>query len=428
MLHTAIMTARAITGNRHRRALADFVPAGLPLQSGWARGLTSLRASNSGLLVLAVAVGAGAGAGAILFRWLITTFTSALSGYSDYAGRGHAVNPHTPGLGRYFVILVPVVAGLLYGPLVHLFAREARGHGVPEVMFAVARKGGRIAPQVAAVKALASALCIGGGGSVGREGPIVQIGSALGSTLGRVIKVSMPRMRVLVACGAAGGIAATFNAPLAGVFFAMELILADFAAQSFGMVVIASVTASVIGRAALGNEPFLRLPAFAVENLSQYLLFAALGLVAGGVGAAFTRILYWIEDACDWAWRGPEWLRPAVGGLVLGLVLLLLPQMYGVGYPVLGNSIAGKYTVSFLVVLLIGKMIATSLTIGIGGSGGVFAPSLFIGAMLGSGYGQIMHHPRARSGRTGRRIRANRDGSGVRRRRSGAHHRSCDHV
>ena len=259
-------------------------------------------------------------------------------------------------------------------------------------MFAVARRGGRIAPQVAGVKALASALCIGGGGSVGREGPIVQIGSALGSTVGSLVQVAESRMRVLVACGAAGGIAATFNAPLAGVFFAMELILRDFASGSFGMVVISSVVASVIGRAALGNHPFLQLPPFTVHNVVQYLLFAALGVLAGAVGVAFTRVLYLIEDACDWAWRGPEWLRPGVGGLALGGLLLVLPQMYGVGYPVLGNGVAGKYAIGFLLVLMLAKMIATSLTIGIGGSGGVFAPSLFIGAMLGSAYGQTLHH------------------------------------
>ncbi|HEY5456201.1 MAG TPA: chloride channel protein [Acidothermaceae bacterium] len=364
----------------------------LPVQRGRARLVTLLRSSNTGLLVLALLVGAGAGGGAVAFRWLIKMFTLALSGHSDYAGLGDVANPHVPGLGRYFVIFAPVIAGLLYGPLVYFFAKEARGHGVPEVMYAVARRGGRIAPQVAAVKALASALCIGGGGSVGREGPIVQIGSALGSTFGRVVRVSEDRMRVLVACGAAGGIAATFNAPLAGVFFAMELILRDFTTESFGMVVIASVTASVIGRAAFGNQPFLHLPAFNVTNLSQYLLFAALGLLAGVAGVGFTRVLYWIEDACDWAWRGPEWLRPAVGGFLLGGLLLVLPEMYGVGYPVLGNSIAGKYAIGFLIVLLLGKMVATSLTIGIGGSGGVFAPSLFIGAMLGSAYGQIAHH------------------------------------
>ena len=347
-----------------------------------------LRGSASGLLLLSLVVGAGAGVGAIAFRWLINSATLILSGHADYSDAGRAPNPLVSGLGPYFVVLAPVVAGLLYGPLVYLFAREARGHGVPEVMFAVARRGGRIAPQVAVVKAIASALCIGGGGSVGREGPIVQIGSALGSSLGRVVRVAEPRMRVLVACGAAGGIAATFNAPLAGVFFAMELILRSFTAEAFGMVVVSSVMASVIGRAAFGDAAFLALPAFTVDHLSQYLLFALLGVIAGGVGVLFTRILYWIEDVCDWAWRGPEWLRPAVGGLLLGGLLLLLPQMYGVGYPVLSNSIAGGYTIVFLLALLGGKMIATSLTIGIGGSGGVFAPSLFIGAMLGSAYGQ----------------------------------------
>ena len=363
----------------------------LPVASGVSRSVGLLRTSNGGLLFLALLVGAGAGGGAILFRWLIRIFTEALSGHEDYAGLGSVANPHVPWLGRWFVLLAPVVAGLLYGPLVHFFAREARGHGVPEVMFAVARRGGRIAPQVAAVKALASALCIGGGGSVGREGPIVQIGSALGSTLGRLVKVAESRIKVLVACGAAGGIAATFNAPLAGVFFAMELILRDFNTQSFGMVVLASVTASVIGRAALGDQPFLKLPPFVVDHVAQYLLFALLGLLAGVVGVLFSRVLYAIEDVCDKFWKGPEWLRPAVGGVLLGAVLLVLPEMYGVGYPVLGNSIAGRYAIPFLIVLLIGKMVATSLTIGIGGSGGVFAPSLFIGAMLGSAYGQLAH-------------------------------------
>jgi CIC family chloride channel protein len=359
--------------------------------TGSARAVDGLRTSNGGLLALAILVGAGAGFGAVIFRWLIHTFTEFFTGYADYAGRGHVANPNFPALGIYFVLLTPVIAGILYGPLVYFFAREARGHGVPEVMYAVARRGGRIAPQVAAVKALASALCIGGGGSVGREGPIVQIGSALGSTLGRIVRVAELRMRVLVACGAAGGIAATFNAPLAGVFFAMELILRDFNTQSFGMVVLASVTASVIGRTILGDEPFLRLPAFHVDHLAQYVLFAVLGLLAGAVGVAFSKVLYLIEDACDWAWRGPEWLRPAVGGILLGGLLLLLPEMYGVGYPVLADGIAGKYAVGFLIVLLIGKMVACSLTIGIGGSGGVFAPSLFIGAMLGSAYGQLAH-------------------------------------
>jgi CIC family chloride channel protein len=349
------------------------------------------RSNRLFLFALALLVGCGAGLGAVAFRHMISGLTELFSGHVDYSAAGHAANPHVESLGRYFVILAPVVAGLIYGPLVQYFAKEARGHGVPEVMLAVARNGGRIRPQVAVVKSVASAVCIGGGGSVGREGPIVQIGSALGSSLGQLAKLDERTIRLLVACGAAGGIAATFNAPLAGVFFAMELILRRWTTDSFGMVVVSSVTASIIGRAMLGNHPFLHLPTFQVEHVVQYPLFAVLALIAGVVGVAFSRILYGVEDVCDWAWRGPEWARPAVGGILLGLLLLLLPEMYGVGYPVLGDAVADHYTVLFLLVLLVGKLAACSLTIGIGGSGGVFAPSLFCGAMLGAAFGDGVH-------------------------------------
>ena len=350
-----------------------------------------LRSRRLGLLLLSLLVGVGAGLGAVVFRYMIQTLTGLFTGFTDYAGRGHLANPGVPWLGRWFVLLTPVVAGILYGPLVYRFAREARGHGVPEVMVAVARHGGRIRPQVAVVKALASALCIGGGGSVGREGPIVQIGAALGSSLAQAFHLDERRIKLLVACGAAGGIAATFNAPLSGVFFAMELILREWAAESFGMVVLSSVTASVIGRSILGDDPFLSLPTFHIDHVVQYPLFALLGVVAGLVGVAFSRVLYAVEDACDWAWRGPEWARPAVGGLLLGALLLVLPQMYGVGYPVLGKAVAGGYGIALLIALLVGKVLACSLTIGIGGSGGVFAPSLFCGAMAGAVFGDVVH-------------------------------------
>lgn len=350
-----------------------------------------LRESSAGLVVLAVLIGAGAGLGAVAFRWLITMFTHLFSGHDDYSAAGGAAHPWLPALGPWFLLLVPVLAGLVYGPLVYRFAPEARGHGVPEVMYAVAERRGRIPAQVTVVKAVASAMCIGSGGSVGREGPIVQIGSALGSTLGRLFRLPESRLRVLVACGAAGGIAATFNAPIAGPMFALELILRNFAAESFGAVVLASVTASVVGRAFLGNEAFLNLPAFTLRSPVEYLLFVALGAVVGAIGVLFSRVLYLIEDFWDWLWRGPEWLRPAVGGLFLGGLLLLLPQLYGVGYPVLQHAVKGHYVLWFLAVLLLGKMIATSLTIGIGGSGGVFAPSLFIGAMGGTAFGVIVH-------------------------------------
>lgn len=350
-----------------------------------------LRQTSSGLVLLAVLVGAGAGVGAIVFRELIIWFTRILTGYADYSGAGRVPNPHIRSVGFYFVILVPVIGGLIYGPIVQRFAKEARGHGVPEVMLAVADKGGRIKPAVAVVKSIASAMCIGSGGSVGREGPIVQIGSALGSTMAQSLRISEDRTRLLVACGAAGGISATFNAPIAGVFFAMELILRNFATESFGAVVLASVTASVIGRGAFGNHPFLSLPAFTLVSPIELGFYAILGLVTAVVGVGFTKVLYAMEDFADWAWRWSEAFRPAVGGILLGLLLLACPEMYGVGYPVLEKAVDQHYVAWFLLVLLCSKVVATSLTISIGGSGGVFAPSLFMGAMVGAAFGVGVH-------------------------------------
>ena len=350
----------------------------------------SVASGGGGLMVLALLTGAGAGAGAVAFRYMILGVTYLFTGHRDYSLVGHAGNPLL-GLGAWFVVAAPVVGGLVYGPLVSRFAPEARGHGVPEVMFAVNRLGGRMRPQVPIVKSLASAVCIGSGGSVGREGPIVQIGSALGSVLGQIVRVSESQLRLLVACGAAGGIAATFNAPIAGVFFALELILRNFETRSFGLVVLSSVAADAIGRAAFGSHPFLTLPGFSFSSPVELILYAGLGVLASGVGLGFVRVLYAGEDVADRIWRGPDWLRPAVGGVLLGALLLVVPQMYGVGYPVLEHAVAGHYVIAALVGLLAAKVLATSLTMWIGGSGGVFAPSLFMGAMLGSAYGTIAH-------------------------------------
>jgi len=348
---------------------------------------------QGGLTVLSLVVGVGAGLGAIGFRYMILGFTYLFTGHRDYSAVGHAPNPLVPGLGIWFVVLVPIIGGLIYGPIVSRFAPEARGHGVPEVMYAVNRAGGRMRAQVPVVKSLASAICIGSGGSVGREGPIVQIGSALGSVLGQFLHLSESRLRLLVACGAAGGISATFNAPIAGVFFALELILGNFETRSFGLVVLSSVAADAVGRAAFGNQPFLTLPTFSFSSPLELVLYAGLGVLATGAGLTFVRILYSGEDVADRLWRGrPESLRPAVGGLMLGLLLLAVPQMYGVGYPVLQRAVDGHYVILVLLGLLAAKMLATSLTMWIGGSGGVFAPSLFMGAMLGSAYGAVAHH------------------------------------
>lgn len=362
------------------------------LPSGEVARIRRRLGGEDGLLVaLALLVGVGSGAGAIAFRYMIKGWTWIFTGHADPSALGHFTNPHFPVLGPFVVVVVPVVGGLLYGPLVYRFAPEARGHGVPEVMLAVHSDEGRMRGRVPVVKSLASAICIGCGGSVGREGPIVQIGSAIGSALAQAMRQAAGNTRLLVACGAAGGIGATFNAPIAGVFFGLELILRDWETRSFGLVVLSGVVATAVGRIAFGSGAFLTLPPFSLVSGWEYPLYALLGVVAAVVGVAFIRTLYGMEDAADRVWRGPAWLRPACGGVLLGLVLLVLPQMYGVGYPVLEGAIHGRYVVGALLAFLVGKIVATSLTMAIGGSGGVFAPSLFIGAMLGSAFGVGAH-------------------------------------
>ncbi len=337
----------------------------------------------------------GAGLGAVAFRYLIYFFTWLATGHDEFGQQGYVRSAHLPWLGLGFYVVIPVLGGLIYGPLIYRFAREARGHGVPEVMIAVADNGGRIRPQVSVVKALASAICIGVGGSVGREGPIVQIGSSLASSVGQWVKMPENRLRILVACGAAGAIAATFNAPITGVFFGVEIILREFSIDALFTVMLSAMIADATAIPFLGSKPFLSgFPSgIALHHARNYLLVAALAVIAALFGLAFKAILYKTEDLCDRLWKGrPEWARPAVGGILFGLLLLALPQMYGVGYPVMYKATAGGYVLWFLILLALAKIVATSLTIGIGGSGGVFAPSLFIGVTSGMAFGNIVHH------------------------------------
>ena len=368
---------------------------GTPSRPGTRQVMAWLRAGRGGMFVLALLVGAGSGLGAVVFRYLINFFTWLATGHIQFGQQGRVPSAHLPWLGLAFFVVIPVVGGLLYGPLIYNWAREARGHGVPEVMVAVADNGGRIRPQVSVVKALASALCIGTGGSVGREGPIVQIGSALASGLGQWVKMPENRLRILVACGAAGGISATFNAPITGVFFGVEIILREFSIDALFTVMLSAMIADITAVPFLGSKPFLSgfPPGIALHHARNYLLVAVLAVIAALMGLAFKSILYKTEDLCERLWQGrPEWARPAVGGIALGLLLLAIPQMYGVGYPVMYKATAGQYVLWFLVVLAFAKIAACSLTIGIGGSGGIFAPSLFIGVTSGMAYGDVVHH------------------------------------
>jgi CIC family chloride channel protein len=337
---------------------------------------------NAVMLTSSALVGVGAGMGAVFFRWLIALFTRLA-----FEGGAKTLDF----MGPYYVVLIPAIGGLGVGPLVYFFAREAKGHGVPEVMEAVALKGGRIRPIVAVVKAFASSLCIGTGGSVGREGPIVQIGSALGSTLGQMLGFSDDRIRALLACGAAGGIAATFNAPIAGVFFALEIILRDFSGGYFSMVVVASVTSSVIARAFFGDTSAFLVPVYSLVSPWELLFYTLLGLLAAFVAVAFIFLLYRTEDLFD-AWSSfPEYLRSGVGGLGVGIIGIYAPEVFGVGYETIEDALHGEIVTEVLPVLLAAKLLATSLTLGSGGSGGIFAPSLFLGAVLGGSFGNVVH-------------------------------------
>ncbi len=347
------------------------------------------------MVVVAIVCGLLGAAGAIGFRYLIRLFETIL-----FAGPAAVAEGLTSGddlvdialaLPWWARILIPATGGLLVGPLVHFLAREAKGHGVPEVMEAVALRGGTIRPRVVAVKSLASALTIGSGGSVGREGPIVQIGSAVGSSIGQIFRLPPRQLRTVVGCGAAAGIAATFNAPIAGALFAVEIILADFAVAQFSPIVISSVVATVVSRSFLGDFPAFEVPAYELVSPFELVPYMGVGIVAGVVSWGFVQILYRTEDLWD-AIRIPEWTKASVGGAMVGSVGAIgLPHVFGVGYGSINAALTGELAVPMLVTLLAVKLVATSITVGSGGSGGVFAPSLFMGAMLGGLFGTFVH-------------------------------------
>jgi CIC family chloride channel protein len=348
-------------------------------------GLQALQANEHTIMaVLGVIVGLAAGFGAVGFRYLINFFqTLAYGGENDLLEL--VIN-----LPWYYRVAVPVIGGLIVGPLVYFFAREAKGHGVPEVMEAVALKGGVIRKRVVVVKSLASAISISTGGSVGREGPIVQIGSAIGSVLGQFMKVSADRMRTLVGCGAAAGIAATFNAPIAGSMFALEVILGDFGLATFSPIVISSVVATAVSRAFLGDIPAFIVPAYELVSAWELPMYLILGIFCAAVGVTFTKTLYRIEDLFDGI-KFPEYLKGIIGGLILGVASLVFPQILGVGYGAIDMALMQQMAWWLLLVLVVAKILATSVTIGSGGSGGIFAPSLFLGAMAGGFFGFVVH-------------------------------------
>ncbi|MBD3233719.1 MAG: CBS domain-containing protein [candidate division Zixibacteria bacterium] len=338
------------------------------------------------LILLAFLVGVTTGVGAVAFRWLVLTMKDLFigTGLDVLSGKGTL-------FPRYTVPLIPMIGGFLVGPITYYFAREAKGHGVPEVMAAVALKGGVIRPRMVSAKAFSSALCIGTGGSAGREGPIVAIGSAIGSTIGTLFRMSGERVKVLVGCGAAAGISAVFNAPIAGVLFALEIILGDFAIHTFSPVILSSVIATVISHYFVGDFPAFEVPKYNLVSAWEIPMYSLMGFVCGVIAVVFTTLLYKSEDIFEEKVKLHPAIKPALGGLMVGIIGFFFPQIFSDGYEVITAALHGNLAWNLLFILVFLKIIATSLTLGSGSSGGIFAPSLFIGAMTGGSFGILMN-------------------------------------
>ncbi len=343
-----------------------------------------LRSRREGItMALACGVGLLVGIAAIAFHELLHAVQRlALGGDSPLA--------QLPALGWYWRLVLPTLGGLLVAPIVYKWTVEARGHGVPEVMEAVARRGGVIRARVAFAKALASAITIGSGGSTGREGPVIQIGSAVGSTVGQVLGLTPDRVRTLVGCGAAGGIAATFNAPIAGAFFALEVILGNFSIPTFAPIVLASVTATAVSRLYLGDVPAFLIPEYTLVHYAEVPLYALLGVLMGLVAVVFTWTLYKSEDLFEQS-PIPPLARTAVGGLGVGVLLLLAPEVYGTGFEAMSGLLLHTRAWHVLLALFLLKLAATCITLGSGASGGIFSPSLFLGVVAGGLFGRFIH-------------------------------------
>ena len=337
------------------------------------------------MLLLAAVIGFLAGLASTLFRRLIEFFGDVFS------ADGLTVIGITGSSIPFLLPLLPMVGGIITGIICHFFPDAFKENVVHRVMHAVAMKAGKIRKRTLLTCSTTSALTIGSGGSAGREGPTVQIGSAVGSALGNLFHLSHERVQVLVGCGAAAGIAASFNAPLAGVLFALEIILTNFTIHTFSPIVVASVIGTATGRAMEGNEITFSVPVHELVSYSEIVFYLFLGILCGVISKLFTFTFFKANDIFDKMVYLPVPLKPALGGLIVGFISISFPAVLGNGYGFMEKALNGELFWGLAFVLIFLKIISTSATLGSGGLGGVFAPSLFIGAMLGSAYGTLVH-------------------------------------
>ncbi len=328
---------------------------------------------------LAIVTGVVGGLGAILFRLMIQAVHFVL--IADTLQHG----PHL------LLVAGPVVGLIIVSLITRYGAKEVKGHGVPQILESMALSGGKIRPRVGILGIIAPAVTIGSGGSVGREGPIALIGAAFGSSLGQIFALPAKYMSLLLAAGAAAGIAATFNAPIAGGFFGLEIVLGSYQIGAVVPIFLAAATGVTVFNTIMGSRAVLATPPYHVINHFAMLFMIALGLLMALVGVMYTKGLTASEDFFN-RLSLPFWVKAAIGGLMVGLIGLMMPQVLGVGYPTMHLALTNQIVWGLLAVLFILKYIATLITIGAGGSGGVFAPSLFLGGMVGGTFGNLLYH------------------------------------
>ena len=334
------------------------------------------------LSLLAVAIGLTAGLAAIGFRTIIDQVQRFGFGFG-----GEQMVTLVSALPSWRILLVPTAGGLLIGLFVHFFMPGRRPQGVAEVIEANALRGGRM-PLAAGLKAaLVSAVSIGAGASVGREGPVVHLGASLGAWASRRLHLGRTASRTLLGCGVAAAVAASFNAPIAGTFFALEVVVGHYALTAFAPIVISAVIGTMVSRMHYGDFPAFILPeTTTIASFWEFPAFALLGVVCAVMAIIFMRSIMWTEDMMDKT-PVPRWARPALGGLAVGVIALAYPHVLGVGYEATDAALSELYPLGLLVALIALKMAATAISLGCGFGGGVFSPSLFIGAMVGGAFG-----------------------------------------
>ncbi|MCC7447470.1 MAG: chloride channel protein [Anaerolineae bacterium] len=344
---------------------------------------------NTLLLALAVAVGITTAGGIWLFRHGFEFFQAIY--------RESLLDGLLRGLGVWAIIPILALAGLIVGAIMDRFIGEERHHGVAGIMESAALAGGRLRYRRMPIKAGLASFSIGAGASVGPEDPSVQIGANLGSMFGQWLHLSDERMRLLVAAGAASGIAAVFRAPIAGVFFALEVILGDLSTSAFGVVVLAAVIASIVTQSIDPGSFELGIRSYALGGIGEVPFYIVLGVLVAPLSALFIRLLYWQHDTWHHIQHRLHLSRPVktmLAGIVVGLIAVFLPQIMGTGSEVVNaflNQKPGEFTIGLLLALTIGKMLATTISLGGGFVGGMFAPSLFVGAAFGGAFGLIVN-------------------------------------